>query len=77
MKKDNIQTRKRKPKSGGMKSSDTPINHNIPSCVINNNNNNNNSSVTNNNIKLEPGKIINLIQINYFINVWLFRDFFT
>ncbi|XP_057333178.1 box A-binding factor-like isoform X2 [Microplitis mediator] len=54
MKKDNIQTRKRKPK-GGMKSSDTPINHNIPSCVINNNNNNNNNNnVVNNNIKLEP-----------------------
>ncbi|XP_014300783.1 box A-binding factor isoform X2 [Microplitis demolitor] len=53
MKKDNIQTRKRKPK-GGMKSSDTPINHNIPSCVINNNNNNNNNNVINNNIKLEP-----------------------
>ncbi|CAD6241248.1 GSCOCG00002581001-RA-CDS, partial [Cotesia congregata] len=67
MKKDNIQTRKRKPKSG-MKASDTPINHNIPSCVINNNNNNNNSSVANNNIKLEPGKIINLIQINYFMS---------
>ncbi|XP_074109237.1 uncharacterized protein LOC141534002 isoform X2 [Cotesia typhae] len=60
MKKDNIQTRKRKPKSGGMKSSDTPINHNIPSCVINNNNNNNNSSVTNNNIKLEPARMSHL-----------------
>lgn len=47
MKKDSIQTRKRKPK-GGMKSSDTPLSTNVAQCT-NNNNNNNNS------VKLEPG----------------------
>jgi len=47
MKKDSIQTRKRKPK-GGMKSSDTPLSSNVAQCT-NNNNNNNNS------VKLEPG----------------------
>lgn len=47
MKKDNIQTRKRKPK-GGMKTSDTPLSGNVAQCT-NNNNNNNNS------VKLEPG----------------------
>ncbi|XP_012061619.1 PREDICTED: box A-binding factor-like [Atta cephalotes] len=46
MKKDSIQTRKRKPK-GGMKSSDTPLSGNVAQCT-NNNNNNNNS------VKLEP-----------------------
>ncbi|XP_039306205.1 box A-binding factor isoform X2 [Solenopsis invicta] len=46
MKKDSIQTRKRKPK-GGMKSSDTPLSTNVAQCT-NNNNNNNNS------VKLEP-----------------------
>ena len=57
MKKDSIQTRKRKPK-GGMKSSDTPIagnvagvsNNNTTITTANNNNNNNNNS-----LKLEPG----------------------
>lgn len=47
MKKDSIQTRKRKPK-GGMKTSDTPLSGNVAQCT-NNNNNNNNS------VKLEPG----------------------
>jgi len=47
MKKDSIQTRKRKPK-GGMKTSDTPLSSNVAQCT-NNNNNNNNS------VKLEPG----------------------
>lgn len=47
MKKDSIQTRKRKPK-GGMKSSDTPLSGSVAQCT-NNNNNNNNS------VKLEPG----------------------
>ncbi|XP_011332333.1 box A-binding factor isoform X2 [Ooceraea biroi] len=46
MKKDSIQTRKRKPK-GGMKTSDTPLSTNVAQCA-NNNNNNNNS------VKLEP-----------------------
>ncbi|KAL6255434.1 hypothetical protein P5V15_013769 [Pogonomyrmex californicus] len=46
MKKDSIQTRKRKPK-GGMKSSDTPLSGNVAQCTNNNNNNNNN-------VKLEP-----------------------
>lgn len=46
MKKDSIQTRKRKPK-GGMKTSDTPLSSNVAQCANNNNNNNNN-------IKLEP-----------------------
>ncbi|XP_071560894.1 uncharacterized protein [Temnothorax nylanderi] len=46
MKKDSIQTRKRKPK-GGMKSSDTPLSSNVAQCTNNNNNNNNN-------VKLEP-----------------------
>lgn len=50
MKKDSIQTRKRKPK-GGMKTSDTPLSGNVAQCANNNNNNNNN-------IKLEPGKRI-------------------
>ncbi|XP_015587192.1 box A-binding factor isoform X2 [Cephus cinctus] len=49
MKKDNIQTRKRKPK-GGTKSSDTPISGPVAPCSINHNNNNNN----NNSVKLEP-----------------------
>lgn len=53
MKKDSIQTRKRKPK-GGMKSSDTPLSGNVAQCT-NNNNNNNNS------IKLEPGIYISLL----------------
>ncbi|CAL1681872.1 unnamed protein product [Lasius platythorax] len=48
MKKDSIQTRKRKPK-GGMKTSDTPLTGNVAQCTNNNNNNNNNI-----NIKLEP-----------------------
>lgn len=47
MKKDSIQTRKRKPK-GGMKTSDTPLSGNVTQCTTNNNNNNNNS------VKLEP-----------------------
>ncbi|XP_070165203.1 box A-binding factor isoform X3 [Polyergus mexicanus] len=46
MKKDSIQTRKRKPK-GGMKTSDTPLSGNVAQCANNNNNNNNN-------VKLEP-----------------------
>ncbi|XP_011687832.1 PREDICTED: box A-binding factor-like isoform X2 [Wasmannia auropunctata] len=46
MKKDSIQTRKRKPK-GGMKSSDTPLSGNVAQCTNNNNNNNNT-------VKLEP-----------------------
>ncbi|XP_072763979.1 uncharacterized protein [Anoplolepis gracilipes] len=45
MKKDSIQTRKRKPK-GGMKTSDTPLTSNVAQCANNNNNNNN--------VKLEP-----------------------
>ncbi|XP_054014284.1 box A-binding factor-like isoform X2 [Hylaeus anthracinus] len=51
MKKDSIQTRKRKPK-GGMKTSDTPI----PNAATYNVNNNNNNTNNNNNItlKLEP-----------------------
>lgn len=52
MKKDSIQTRKRKPK-GGMKSSDTPLSGNVAQCT-NNNNNNNNS------VKLEPGIYISI-----------------
>ncbi|XP_020287621.1 box A-binding factor-like isoform X2 [Pseudomyrmex gracilis] len=38
MKKDSIQTRKRKPK-GGMKSCDTPLSNNVAQCANNNNNN--------------------------------------
>lgn len=49
MKKDTIQTRKRKPKGGSMKTSDTPISNNISNCQINNNNNNNNNTTNNNN----------------------------
>ncbi|XP_043254933.1 box A-binding factor-like isoform X1 [Colletes gigas] len=54
MKKDSIQTRKRKPK-GGMKTTDTSIPGNGSACS-NTNNNNNNSNTNNNNIslKLEP-----------------------
>lgn len=51
MKKDNIQTRKRKPK-GSMKVGDTPLATPIGPCPLNNNN----SSTNNNNIKVEPGK---------------------
>ncbi|XP_051160725.1 box A-binding factor-like isoform X3 [Leptopilina boulardi] len=50
MKKDNIQTRKRKPK-GTMKSSNTPISTNVAPCINNNNNTNNNN---NNNFKFDP-----------------------
>ncbi|XP_033221304.1 box A-binding factor-like isoform X2 [Belonocnema kinseyi] len=50
MKKDNIQTRKRKPK-GTMKSSNTPITGNVAPCINNNNTNNNNN---NNNFKFDP-----------------------
>ncbi|XP_063978767.1 box A-binding factor-like isoform X2 [Diachasmimorpha longicaudata] len=48
MKKDNIQTRKRKPK-GGMKSSDTPLSNNGLTCAVTIKRNNNN-----NNLKMEP-----------------------
>ncbi|XP_015112412.1 uncharacterized protein LOC107038045 isoform X2 [Diachasma alloeum] len=47
MKKDNIQTRKRKPK-GGMKSSDTPLSNNGLTCAVTIKRNNNN-----NNLKME------------------------
>ena len=50
MKKDNIQTRKRKPK-GAMKSSNTPISGSVPPC-----NNNNNTNNNNNNFKFDPGE---------------------
>ncbi|XP_015438602.1 PREDICTED: box A-binding factor-like isoform X2 [Dufourea novaeangliae] len=56
MKKDSIQTRKRKPK-GSMKSADTPIAGNVASCANNNNNNstsNNNNNNNNNSLKIEP-----------------------
>ncbi|XP_043283900.1 box A-binding factor-like isoform X2 [Venturia canescens] len=58
MKKEVIQTRKRKPK-GGMKQSDTPLS-NVSQCSINNNNNNNNNNTNNNNLKLEPDNYTNL-----------------
>ncbi|XP_076282112.1 uncharacterized protein LOC143209820 isoform X2 [Lasioglossum baleicum] len=58
MKKDTIQTRKRKPK-GGMKSTDTPLSGSAPPCANNNSSNNNNNSTNNNNnnnnsLKMEP-----------------------
>ncbi|XP_026667227.1 box A-binding factor-like isoform X3 [Ceratina calcarata] len=55
MKKESIQTRKRKPK-GGMKSTDTPIVGNVAACANNTNaaNNNNNNNNNNNTLKLEP-----------------------
>lgn len=56
MKKDSIQTRKRKPK-GGMKTSDTPLSGNVAQCANNNNNNNNN-------VKLEPGKRVEYISLS-------------
>ncbi|XP_014478946.1 PREDICTED: box A-binding factor-like isoform X2 [Dinoponera quadriceps] len=49
MKKDSIQTRKRKPKGSSMKTSDTPLSASVAQCTNNNNNNNNNNSV-----KIEP-----------------------
>ncbi|XP_078040098.1 uncharacterized protein LOC144471681 isoform X2 [Augochlora pura] len=55
MKKDNIQTRKRKPK-GGMKSTDTPLSGTEAACTnINNNSTNTNNNHNNNNsLKKEP-----------------------
>ena len=63
MKKDTIQTRKRKPK-GGMKNPDTPLSNNVAHSVINNNNNN---ITNNNNPKLEPGELSNKSRSIYFL----------
>ncbi|XP_012274501.2 siderophore biosynthesis regulatory protein URBS1 [Orussus abietinus] len=56
MKKDTIQTRKRKQK-GGMKSTDTPISRAVVPCNINNNNSINNN---NNSLKIEPDHFAHL-----------------
>ncbi|KAL6428732.1 hypothetical protein ACFW04_007953 [Cataglyphis niger] len=67
MKKDSIQTRKRKPK-GGMKTSDTPLTGTVAQCANNNNNNNN--------VKLEPDTYNDLrmahgvSQVSYTSNIY-------